>query len=266
MKTTIITVSYDQDLEYLKYCLKSIKKFCKGYYGNVVVIDDHENDCTKTKEYLESIEQKYIIDTEAKNIRKGYIRQQYIKLKADLYVPEETSHILHIDSDSIFTKEHTPDVFFENNKPIILKESYEQLLKQLQRQNKPLRGVERWQSVTSTFTKRHITHEYMRLMPLVYPTTAHKKTRMMLEFIQGKTLLDILKDEEFASEYNMLGAICDDYYQDEFRFIDKTNELEKYRDYIQQVNKVARQFSARPNQDRYVDIHSPNNEIVKLLG
>ena len=80
MKTSIITITYDKELEYLKYNLKSIQKFCHGYHENIVVIDDHENDCVETQKYLESIDQKYFINSEAKKIKQGYIRQQYIKL------------------------------------------------------------------------------------------------------------------------------------------------------------------------------------------
>lgn len=71
MKTSIVTVTYDKDLEFLKYNLKSIKKFCKGYHENIVVIDDHENDCVETQRYLDSIGQKYFINKEAKQVKQG---------------------------------------------------------------------------------------------------------------------------------------------------------------------------------------------------
>jgi len=76
MKISILTVGFDRDLEYLKCNLKSIKKFCQGYHENVVVIDDHANDCEQTQQYIESIGQKYFINTEAKKIKESYIRQQ----------------------------------------------------------------------------------------------------------------------------------------------------------------------------------------------
>jgi len=37
MKTSIITITYDKDLEFLKYNLKSIKKFCHEYHENIAV-------------------------------------------------------------------------------------------------------------------------------------------------------------------------------------------------------------------------------------
>ena len=70
MKTSIVTITYDKDLEFLKYNLKSIQKFCHGYHENIVVIDDHENDCVETQKYLETIGQKYFINKEAKKIKK----------------------------------------------------------------------------------------------------------------------------------------------------------------------------------------------------
>jgi hypothetical protein len=123
MKTSIVTITYDKDLEFLKYNLKSIQKFCKGYHDNVVIIDNHENDCVETQKYLDSVGQKYFVNKEAKQVKKGYVRQQYIKLLSDLYVPSDTDYICHIDADSIFKKEHTPNRFFRNNKPILIKKN-----------------------------------------------------------------------------------------------------------------------------------------------
>lgn len=266
MKTTIITVSYDHDLEYLKYCLKSIKKFCKGYYGNVVVIDNHKNDCIKTQQYLEDIGQKYFVDTQAQYVKKGYIRQQYIKLKADLYVPEETEHILHIDSDSMFTQEHSPDVFFENNRPVLLKDTYTAILARLRRAGQNTKGVERWQVVTSGLTGLDVTHEYMRLMPLVYPTDVHKKIRKYLEDFHGRSLLDIFRNAESASEYNILGAFSDAFHQNEFRIIDRTSELKNFQNYRVKTRELFRQFSSRQPRHNYVCLQDPNNQMAKLLA
>ena len=156
MKTSIITVTYDNDLEFLKYNLKSIQKFCKDYHENIVVIDDHENDCVKTQQYLESIDQKYFINSKAKEIKNGYIRQQYIKLFSEQYVSSDVDYICHVDADNIFIEHHTPDVYFKNNLPIL--------------------GITKWidmpQTVFKSCTDKTLCfeskHNFMRRMPLVY--------------------------------------------------------------------------------------------------
>ena len=84
MKTSIITITYDKELEYLKYNLKSIQKFCHGYHENIVVIDDHENDCIETQKYLESIGQKYFINREAKKIKQGLSSLVILQLRQHL--------------------------------------------------------------------------------------------------------------------------------------------------------------------------------------
>src|SRR6056300_1613837 len=101
MKISIVTITYDKDLEFLKYNLKSIQKFCHGYHENIVVIDDHENDCSQTQKYLESIGQKYFINKEAKKIKKGYVRQQYMGYYMDNYLDSSTDYVCCLDSDNI---------------------------------------------------------------------------------------------------------------------------------------------------------------------
>lgn len=244
MKTSIITITYDRDLEYLKYNLQSIKKFCKGYHENIVVIDDHENDCKKTQEYLESIGQKYYINREAKKIKKGYIRQQYIKLFSEQYVSSDTDYICHVDSDNIFTNHHNPSVYFANNKPIL--------------------GIQKWSQIENSFFKPYTDktleyesdYNFMRRMPLVYDFDLFPRLREYIINLKGE-LIDYLNTLKTISEYNLLGAYAFKFMPESFHWIDIVESDEEWK----LANHIfpCVQYSSKVNNPRYVEVEKFKN-------
>lgn len=267
MKTTIVTVTYDKDLEFLKYNLKSIKKFCKGYHDNIVIIDDHENDCVETQKYLKSINQKYFINQEAKQIKKGYVRQQYMKLLSDKYVSQDTDYICHIDADSIFKKEHTPEIFFRENKPMLVKNSYIKLIENQKRAGNDTLPYKRWRTMTSEFLNFRVEYEFMFRMPLVYPKNLTKQLRDYLEKIHKSSLLDYVKNLPTMSEYNILGAYAHEFTHEDFFWICRWENVEilDETDYIKLG--IFGHYSNREfgQPTRYIDLSKDNNELDKII-
>lgn len=252
MKTSIITITYDKDLEYLKYNLKSIQKFCHGYHENIVVIDDHENDCIETQKYLESIGQKYFVNKEAKKIKKGYIRQQYIKLFSEQYVSSDTDYICHVDTDNIFTDHHDPSIYFNDGKPIL--------------------GIQKWSEMPSTnfksYTDQTLEYEsdynFMRKMPLVYNFDLFPRLREYIINLKGE-LIDYLNTLETISEYNLLGAFAYKFHRGSFYWVDTHQNKNEW----QELNSKfpCTQYSNRRYEQphRYVDLSDPDNVIAKLF-
>jgi hypothetical protein len=272
MKVTIFTVAYDNDLEFLKYNLKSIDKFCKGYHKNIVLLD-RDNSCSKTIEYLDSINQPYFVDVHAAQIKNGYVRQQYIKFKADEYMPEGCEYICWVDSDNIFTKKHTPDVYFNNEKPVILKNSYKNIYKKLREEREPeraerdLAAFNVWQETTSELVGFDVQYEYMQSMPFVYPMETQKRFRDYLENLHGMSLLKLIKNQTIMADANVIGAYCERYEKDKFHFIDRNNENE-FKEFIQKRRSFFAHYSSRKEgqPERYVDLSKEENILSKLIN
>lgn len=211
-KFQLLTITYDKDLEWLKYCLKSIDKFAKKYSGHTIVIDDN-HDCQNTLLFLRENNIRFFVNKEAKTIKHGYIRQQYMKMICDQYVPEDTDWIIHIDSDSVFFEEHDPSIYFsKNNKPIMLMTPYN-IFKD---------GEVPWQKPTEEFIKDAVKYEFMRRMPLIYPKWIFPEIREWIYKNHHKTLFQYLENKlplEF-SEYNALGAYLYKHYRDLYEWID----------------------------------------------
>ena len=98
-------------------------------------------------------------------------------------MPENCDYVCWVDCDNIFTKKHTPDVYFNNEKPVILKYSYENIYKKLREKREPERAERDvaafnvWQETTSELIGFDVQYEYMQSMPFVYPNSNSKKVQ-----------------------------------------------------------------------------------------
>ena len=213
MKIHIVTISFDKDLEWLKYCIRSIQKYCRDYSGHTIILDDHENDCDLTKQYLDSIDYDYVVDTDAKHIPVGYVRQQYMKIVCDKYLPDDTDYVCHVDSDSVFYEYNTPEMFFShgNNVPDMLITNYDDLSDEI--------WVGRWKQCTEQFMKQSIEFEYMRRMPLVYSPSLMKDFRQFTETVHSCDILSYLQRQSIFTEYNVLGAFASKFHNDQYNWI-----------------------------------------------
>lgn len=272
MKVTIFTVSYDDDLEFLKYNLKSIKKFCMGYHKNIVLIDDMNNSCKKTKEYLIEIGQPFFVDKEARKVKRGYVRQQYIKFMSDKYMPEGCEYICWVDSDNIFAKKHCPDVYFKKNKPIILKQKYKDIYRKIKNRRgeeseRDINAFRVWQETTSKLIGFEVEYEYMQSMPFVYPLETLKRFREYLERLHGKNLLEIMKNIDIMADANLIGAYCEKFEKDLFYWIDGHHDP-AFKKFIVERRDFYQHYSSRKKEQphRYVDLNEENNIIHQTLN
>lgn len=229
-KVSIVTVSFDKDLRWLKYSLKSQDRYCDGYHGKVMLYDTHDEDCVASIDYCKAKKIPYAVNEEAEMIPKGYVRQQYIKFFADKYAPKGTTHVCHVDSDSIFTDFHDPSIYFKEGKPIMLMTPYSEFQKEGQPDDVK-HALKVWQDVTSLAMDEKVEYEFMRRMPLIYPMEIHEPMRDHFMKVHNKPMLDYLVDVcELApplnnfTEYNFMGAWCYKYAKDKFHWIDTTQE------------------------------------------
>lgn len=228
-KVSVLTVTYDRDLEWLNKSWNSFNAFCKTYHSYNVVIDNHERDCAQSDQWLQHNNINYYIDTNARNVSKGYVRQQYMKFYSDLYVPDDTEWICHVDSDSIFYKEHTPEMYFnKDGKPTMLMTSYESI-----KRDHPGEDCTHWQDIITEALKldEPIEYEFMRRMPLIYPKWLFEEMRKWFISNHGVTILEYLKDVDNFTEYNFFGAYCWIYHREVYDWIDTADLSREWDSY-----------------------------------
>ena len=204
MKTDIFIRSYRNDFEWLKYCLKSIRKFCKGF-NNVHIAVPNED--VSALDFLEGEIVHGVCDS-----CEGYLAQQVTKMHADNYC--DADYVLHVDSDCLFFKETHPEEFFEYGKPIIL---YETDI------------VTPWPQIAMITLGWLDEKEYMRRLPIIYPRWIYKEFRKWIKQNQKHDLETWICSQPFRSysEFNTLGQWAYRYHNDKFSWL-KPEEKEKY--------------------------------------
>lgn len=209
MKVDIFIRTYSGDLEWLKYCLRSINKFATGFNEVIICIPQNH------KHLIDSwnLTKERIITCKDYGA-KDYLGQQISKLFA--WKESDADAILFMDSDCIFIKSVTPESYFKDGKPIIYKTDYSKVGDAIC-----------WKKVTEKFACFPLQFEYMRQMPLVYwRETLYNVCGWQGQWHpilaeQGQFEQRILKQpgNQF-SEFNLIGAYAERYESQRYIFIE----------------------------------------------
>ena len=198
MTTGIFIKTCLKDLCWLRFCLESISRFGSGFESVVIVAD---SDCRDEMSKLPQIGQEVVFVDMWDN---GYIQQQYVKLHADLYCKAGT--ILFVDSDCVFHTPFSPSDFIVDGKPLLLKTRYG-----------TLGDGDVWQKITESFCGWEIEFEYMRRLPMAFPSKVLPEIRSL--FGRKINQLKKMKDRSF-SEFNVIGAFIAKYCPDSCSIVD----------------------------------------------
>src|SRR6185503_7360385 len=117
------------DLDWLRYCLRAIRKFCTGFQGVTVVHPAHE---TQMFEPLRD-ELDIRLSAQTEQPGKGFLHHMIAMASADQIVPPSTKYVLHCDADCIFNMATTPENFFWGDKPYYIVRSWESLVNPVNR-------------------------------------------------------------------------------------------------------------------------------------
>jgi hypothetical protein len=213
MKTVeIFIVTYWKDNEWLAWCLKSIARFASGFSGITVVAPyrDKAVIAPRCEEYGATL--KHFNEHEGR----GMLHHMAINCMADQFVHSDFA--LHMDSDCIFTEPVTPDDYFVDGKPVLLKQAYEDFMI-----SHP--GAYYWKECTEHALKQSVLYETMRRHPAVHPMETYVATRRALEKAQGRPFIQWALDgknefPQFWSEFNLLGAVAHAELADQYHWID----------------------------------------------
>lgn len=118
------------DFDWLKWCLRCIRRHCTGFAGITVCFPNRDADrfAEISKEHAKAksgIPLRIQMYTEREG--KGHIGHMAQMAGADQLVPRATTHVLHVDSDVMFKEPITPDEYFHGNKPVYVVRSWKSL-------------------------------------------------------------------------------------------------------------------------------------------
>lgn len=208
----IFIKTYPKDYPWLKYCLRSIDKFCTGFRRVVIVSPE-----TKSKEFLDAItgfKINVLPICNPNEMADGYLFQQSVKLHADEY--SDAEWFLHLDSDTIFTVRVTPQTYLSDGKFVWMMTPYG-------------RSETPWQPITEKFIVAPVQYEFMRRFPFLLPRWIYKAIRNWCidkHQMTMQTYISVQPEREF-SEFNALGAFAWLFHQDKFSWVDTSQVAEK---------------------------------------
>lgn len=187
----IFIKTWKNDLEWVNYAIKSIKKYFKGDYELVVVADE---DCPGDFQHKVPVHHN------------GYIQQQIIKLRAHYYTQQEK--ILYIDSDTVFTRPCSIEDFETDGKLEMFMRPYHLAGKAIC-----------WQAPTRKYVGFKPTHEYMCRFPICH----YRQTLVDIEARYPWLIehLMVLEDRAF-SEFNFMGAFAHRMCTERYEWVDVT--------------------------------------------
>jgi len=200
MTIDIFIRTYKNDLEWLKYCLKSINKFVTGHQSIIISIPEGE---------------KHLIDSWNLTSEKvigwnpttdnGYIDQQINKLLA--YKSTNADYILFVDSDCIFKEPvNIQEHYFMDNLPYLMKTRYELVGDAIC-----------WKETTESIIGQPLEYEYMRRIPCLFRSQTLKNLDLYVN-------CGGLAERSRLSEFNLIGAYIDLFEKENYRIIDTEKE------------------------------------------
>lgn len=208
MKVSIFIRSFEGDMPWLTYCLRSVHKFAMDFHEVVVAVPENTKVDHLTKERVVFV----------KAGADDYVQQQVDKLHADLYCEGDAA--LNLDSDTILIGPVTPGDFMMNGeKPLWLMTPIEKVLS-----NDP--NTHAWKRAMTKFSGVDPQWEYMRRIGQMIPRWAYGCFREFCLRTHGKTFEQwAVEQNRECSEFNLIGQFLHLNFPNFIHFHDTTYSL-----------------------------------------
>lgn len=203
MKQVLFIRSYERDIRWLQYCLRSIQKYVTGFDKIHVVVP-----ATQKQDFV-----SVFPDVKACGIYSDdYLGQQATKLQADTYTGDDCL-ITFLDSDCCFNHPfNVKELLDAEGRPLFLKTPYNQV-----------GDATAWKVPTEAFLQEAIAYEYMRRLPITVHAQHLKELRAWGHGHHGLSIdqyiLQRVPSRHF-SEFNVIGAWLDKHRPEAYAWID----------------------------------------------
>jgi hypothetical protein len=201
--TSVFIRTYEGDLEWLRYCLASLHRNLAGWDEIVICIPEGQADKLRGLVTDEKV-------VTCPMYADDYIGQQVSKLQAHRHVRGD--FVLFVDSDVVFHPGSHVSAYFQDGKPVILKESYARLSSR-----HPELNFLKWQDVVNLVFGSRPSHEYMRRAPQLFRTSTLVALDRAFPGLEAHALR---QPHRLFSEFNVLGYFAEQNEPDRYAFVD----------------------------------------------
>lgn len=211
MNHQVLIASYSKDFVWLGPCLASLRRFSRGFLPPVISVAPEDADGANNIVNRHCPEATVIIHCDPRGKVKGNLRAQLSMMNGDKLCAA-ADYIWLVGSDCMVHSDFSPEPFFRNEKPVMLINSYEHLLKYV-----PRMSLTPWQDGVERALGFRPEFEYMRRLPLMYPRYLFRAVRDFVSARHQCTFTDYVYDVHSKtersdfSESNLLGAYAHRY-------------------------------------------------------
>lgn len=209
----IFIPTYEKDLGWLEFSIRSIEKFWTSPFTPIIVADE---DCLgKLSE--SGLDVRYV-----KHWSDGRRDQVYLKMMADTFVDAAAETILFMDSDCLFTKTSVTDDFCIDGRPMVKMMSYNDACAKWPHHREAYDGYKRsvWECL-----QIGSVYEYMQVQPFLFFKDTVANVREEIERIRGCPLKNVAErfHSSHFSEFNLFGAYAHEQEDDRYCFLTPEN-------------------------------------------
>lgn len=223
MTTDILIVSCAKHFPWLRYCLKSVERFAKGFRQVKLLVPWEDLPALNPllAEFNDSLGVPIKVTPYDDWPGKGFLRHEHVIMCSDQFTDADL--ILHFDSDCLFTQTVTPDDYIINGKPVLMYGSYHWLVTSQQA------NLGMWQATVVNALGGMSENEFMRRHPAIHHRKTYAKARECIQQHTGKDPADYIKSCEEAfpqgfCEFNTLGEVAWRHFPADYRFWSQETE------------------------------------------
>lgn len=253
-------VTHAKDLDFARFAMQSADKFATGFNEFVLVVPD--TDLAAFAPF--AFQSGFVVRGFPEAPGKGMLHHEAIICEADRWCPDADA-VLHQDADCLFTEPVTPADYFVGDKPILLRERYEDFKQYGHRYG--------WKKCVREATGIDPEWETMCRHPAVHLARTYRKTRELIEAHTGLGFLEYILScrNEFPqtfAEFPTLGAVALEHFPDAYHWVDdRSTGTEAYK-YKAGFDKMF-SFWSHGGLDTANDRHpgrTPRQMITEILA
>jgi hypothetical protein len=217
MDAQLFIRTWEGDLGWLKFCLKSVRQFWQSAFQPVIVAtpECYDNTLSPPVFKIRDVPASIFVEPKWNDTRRGAV---YIGLNADQYTTAET--ILFTDSDCLFTRKCSADDMMQDGKICLYGNPYAKLMVIA---NPPDHNCFTWyRRVCIEVLGIDPVAEYMRRHPFMFYRSTLEGFRNEVTSRMKVSLRELMEryHSGYFSEFNLLSAYALKYQPDLYTFVD----------------------------------------------
>jgi hypothetical protein len=213
------------DFDWLRWCLRCIRKHCTGFRGITVAIPNRDAHLLSpiANEHAQSkCGIPFRVQMFSERDGKGMLHHMLMMAGAEQLVPKEVTHVLHLDADVMFKEPVTPDEYFHGDKPVYVIRSWDSLT---DKERNVTSDCAQWRDPTDKQLGFASEIYGMCRHPTGFPIGFYPEYREHIEKVHGKGFVRYMLEGKNAfpqtrMDWTAMGAYAYAKMRDKFDWID----------------------------------------------